>query len=326
MTKVIIKSSIFTDEQTEQLHKILGRAIHQFSKSLSFESLESIIVTESLLEDVSKYQEKHNLLETSSNNEHGQVIAKVLKHSWNDRFKQTMFFSDRLAYGLLTKNSRAVYHYIHHELCHVHDNDYLNKIYTSENMKASRGQVLEYKLRIHADLIWSEYFAERLSAETVTAENISMDIEHFLHLVELIKLEIDKEINLYRFSPNISKLLACVEESTSQLLKIAATLLGISAGLKGISNEDSNDDLHKATQQNEPIVAMIQEFKNRDSYFTVIWDKLDTELNELYTSYPHWNDVFELDRLGEVVLLCWNSLGIFLSNHGDGLLVDVPMD
>jgi hypothetical protein len=325
MTKIIIKSSIFTEEQIVCLNQTLGQAIHDFSKSLSFESLESVVVTESLFEDISQYQKKYNLLETNNNNEHGQVIAKVLKHSRNGSFMQTIFISDRLVYGLFTENYQTVYHYIHHELCHVHDNYYLNKIYTPENMKAKRGQLLEYKLRIHADIIWSEYIAERLSAETANAENISMDIDHFLHLEKSIKLEIDKEINLYRFSSNINKLLAYVEESTSLLLKLAATLIGISVGLKHISNDDNDDDHNNNTHRNETILVMIQELKDKNSFFSEIWDRLDLELNELYKSYPNWDDVYELDKLGEVILLCWNELGIFPANRGEGLFIDVPM-
>lgn len=316
ITTIKISSSIFLDEQIVNLETFLLETVNKFSEELHLESLESIVITEDFFGDVVCYQRKYGLSELgATNNENAVAIAKVLKHiDDNSVLRQTVFFSDYIAAGLFDDRANTAYHFLHHELCHVHDNFHLNNIYTIEGKSGRNAHILDQMLRVHSDIIWSEYVVERLSISTIDIENIKTFLEHLTQLLKSTQAKIDQELSEYRYSHDINQLMKTVEEETSLLLKVAASLVGVLHGLKQASGSSV-----------EEVYLMVEEMiKTNYPYFLDTWNGLNIELDALFNVYPNWNDVYELDSLGEVVLICWNDLGVFPEKQDDEMYVNVP--
>ena len=64
-------------------------------------------------------------------------------------------------------------------------------------------------------------------------------------------------------------------------------------------------------------------------YFWPIWEDLVEELESLLDNWPNWTSIEDLDKLCEIIIKSWNTLGIFPKVEKDDLLkdgyyVDVP--
>jgi hypothetical protein len=314
--EITIKSDLFIEEQRQNLIIFLEDQIKNFfGKNLKIETLESIIVTNKFFEDVLNFQERHQLYERgATNNEDGSAVAKVLKRKDVSEVAllQTIFINDQLICGLFGDQAQSVFHYIHHEMCHVHDNFNLEKIYTDGGKRGLYIDTLRHITNTHASIIWSEYFAERASVLTINELNINFLLENFFNSLKKVKLDVKNEIILYRQHGNIDILFKFVQEKTSLLLKFAAMLIGTIHGINHLNNVENN------------LKSMVEEeILNEHEYFIETWNELNISLGNLYNNYPNWNDVYELGHLGDSVLSCWMVMGIFPSNTSEGLYIKV---
>lgn len=317
ITKIIINSTeLFAiPKKEESLKKFLVQSIEKFSETLNLTTLESLVVTGDFFGDVLKYQSDNGLQTIgATKTTHEIAIAKVLKHrDGNGQLKQTVFFSDYIADLLFTDKSNFAYHTLHHELCHVHENYYSEQIYSEEGKRGDKVCQLTHILNIHADMIWSEYYVERLSFLTLDHDNISTISNHLIKLLERTDKEITEKILRYRTDEEVNDLFREVQEKSSLLLKVAGTLLGILHGLR----EYSSDLWEKVYTLIE--TSIIEKYK----YFLECWRLLDAVLENLYRKYPDWNDVYELDELGQVVLDFWKQLGMHPENTDEGLFIGI---
>ncbi|MFS1519585.1 hypothetical protein V1503_24465 [Bacillus sp. SCS-151] len=308
---IIYNTEIFNNEQRANLNRFLNDRITELNDHLELESLKSIIVTSDFFLDVIKFQRDHGLSEHgATNTEHGQAVAKVLKHySEDDKLQQSIIFSDNILYGLFSEKEIAnkSFHYLHHELCHIHDNANLERVYSQDGKRGVGLTHLEHMLIIRADIIWREYIVERLSYTTVESESFGNLIGYLLYLIKNIKEVIDKDIQEYRIHANINKFMKCLEENSSLLLKIAATVCGT---------------LHSLKENNE-VISMVNDAVEQKG-FTDVWDSLNQRLQDLFEKYPNWNDVYELKGLGETVLKYWNTLSVYPEMTKEGMYVSIP--
>lgn len=297
------------------LHEFLSVSIARFSETLELSSLESFIVTGDFFNDVTEYQTTNQLRERgATNTEHEQAIAKVLsRRDENGNLKQTVFFADYIAQGFFSDLSTSAYHFMHHELCHVHENFLSDRIYSPRGKRGDELPALKHLLYVHAEIIWSEYYVERLSVLTLDVDNVRTTVDHLFQVLDRIKQEIDTEIMAYRTHADIDMLFTSTQQKTSILLKVAATLWGILHGFKQITKENFDE-----------VYGMIEDRISPYKYFIDCWHLLDVALNHLYEKYPNWNDVYEFDELGNAILNCWNGLGFYPEDTEQGLYIGVP--
>ncbi|MFS0776104.1 hypothetical protein ABC255_08870 [Neobacillus sp. 3P2-tot-E-2] len=284
--------------------------------NLELSSLNEIIITENFFDDILTFQIKHNKRERgATKNSNGEAIAKVIDYiDKKGEFRQVVFLSDWIANGLFLEEPEQVnycFHFIHHELVHVHDEFQKKRIYSERLRKGTNEHVLDHMLRVHADVTWSEYIAERLSFTSITTDHISTLIDYVEQLMNTVQKNINEEISQYRFHGNIDSLYKILQEETSLLLKVSANLIGVIQGITSVTKGSPN------------IKNKIDEIFT-DSYFFQTWNLLNEALYNLMKSYPNWNDIYGLDPLGKVILECWNSLGIFPTKSGHQMYIDVP--
>ncbi|MFJ5717611.1 hypothetical protein [Neobacillus sp. NPDC093127] len=312
---IIFKTNNIPAQQQESIISFFDSNLYKLGLDLT--SLEGITICENFFEDIIEFQTKHKKREigaTKTSNE--AAIAKVLDYiDKSDSYKQVVFLSDFIAQGLFLEEEIAQrsFHFINHELVHVHD-EYNKKckIYSEKARQGIGDHVLDHILRVHADAVWSEYIAERLSSPTVTASHISSFMDHITQLIERVEENVKNEISQYRFHADIDKLFSIVQEECLLLLKISANLVGVIHGLSSIS-----DGKNKVEAQIDELFV--------NTYLFQIWNKLKEELNNLIETYPNWNDVYQLDRLGKVVLSCWSFLGVLPEKSGEQMYINVPL-
>ena len=116
----------------------------------------------------------------------------------------------------------ATLHYLHHEFCHVHDNNkkiealdnvILRQAYTGKDMFV--GPLTE--------AVWSEYFANRMSSGSAPKGVICDTATSFKDALFRTKALIDQEILSYRYHADLQNSLALFQRHGEFLVKMAAT-------------------------------------------------------------------------------------------------------
>jgi hypothetical protein len=253
-----------------------------------------------------------------TNKDDGIALAKTIHTGIQKNLRQTIVMNQEIIAGLFDeKYAQRSFHYLHHELCHVHDEYYQHGMFSVEGRCGQNMNKLEHMLVYGACPVWCEYIAVRLSSSS-TPIDVSIDsptndlyLSYVLHLIESCKKNVGQEIARYRFHADVDKLLAPCQEGIILLCKIAATTQGYIDGL----NIDQNivDQVNKAIEQ---------------TYFYNTWLEQWKALKDLYAIYPKWNDTYQLLDLGKAILPCWNALGIFPKYlpDTDVLYIDVPFN
>lgn len=315
MLEIQIKTGKFTDEQKNNLINFLYEKIAEIGEIIELSSLEKLIITDHFTDDVLRIQKEYGSREGGhTDQKDGVAVAKVLHTGIKDNsIRQTIVMNDYLLQGFFTPElAQKSFHLLHHELCHVHDNFYKNKIFTSEGRQGRGLNKLEHTLICIADTIWSEYVAVRLSSNSVPlSPTPDLFIAYLFLLIDSCKEKIDKEIGKYRWHGDIGSLFDLLQKETSLLFKIAATVQAYFDGLGLVE--------HK--------IANIVNEKVKSSYFQKCWIKQWNALKRLFNIYPNWDDVYKLRELGEAVQTCWSSMGIYTKyiENGDSIYVDVPL-
>jgi hypothetical protein len=251
----------FYDEEKEHVKRGLQQAIDQISAGLDLSTLESIFVTEDFGKEVIAFQEQHNLTERGyTDHEYGTAVAKVMEYWDGDQFKQAVFLSQGIVYALFTENVQKAAHMIHHELCHVHDNYHKSKFYTNEGRAGIGIDPLTHLLYIHADGIWSEYIANRLSYPTLGNMEDDYLIPYMMDLMTKVKEDVNKEIEEYRVHGDIDHLFGEVQVRSFLFLKIASSVIGYiqAAGLR----RDQVEEIFNPLDIHETLVALFVALDN----------------------------------------------------------------
>ena len=319
MVDIEINSSLLSVEQRSSLIEFLNTKITELSTKIELSTLEKIIISNKFTDDVLQIQKEYGSSEHGhTNRDDGAVAAKVLTGEINGKFCQTIVINDSIIAGLFyPEYGHSSFHVLHHELCHVHDNFYQDKIFSQEAREGKGLSKLEHNLVCHADVIWQEYIAVRLSAASIPVgtcfEELAdkLYLSYLFNLIESCRNNLSKAIEDYRSNKDINKLFELFQEETSMLFKIAATVQGYFDGLCLSDNNEILDCVNENIKQ---------------TYFYDVWINQWEALKLLYDSYPNWNDVYQLKDLGKVIQLCWNKLGIYprdLSGK-DYFYIDVP--
>lgn len=254
---------------------------------------------------------------THTNEEYAIAVAKVLILPRDDNYEIVLVINANVAAALAPKNKEdyksqeflTALHLLHHELCHVHDDnkkiDAFNGIILRHSYKGK-----DMHIRPLAELCWSEYIANLLCSSTAHEHWISIMTESLSDAIERTKRKIDKEIIEYRYHRDLDKLLNLFHRHGGYLVRMAAHILGYVDGL--------NKPLEELSQK------AIESLSG--SYFEPTWNAMQISLRQMRRTYPDgWVDLGIYDSLADVIENYYGEMGFFLSSTEDGwAYVDIP--
>lgn len=276
---------------------IINENIQQYFQDTKLElgGLQKIVVSNNYFEDVINVQKELGLTASgASNNENAKGVGYTITSRKNKDSKSIVVVNEPLISKILSSDQNEQLdglHIIHHELVHVHDDYLKNKLYTDEERCGAGVGQLKHYLRIKADVIWGEYIAERLSASSATkchtdtlinsfgiqASNLTSALER-----ERIKFLKHNETNIY-----FDK----VAETLYYFLKTNLMIIGV---LDGEADKNIKKDLE---------CELLKSIG--DSDYIRIYNQMRRSLSKIYSLYPNWNSIAELDSLGNVIRDTW---------------------
>ena len=248
-----------------------------------------------------------------TNEEYAVAVAKVLLLPKGEEIEILPVFNANLLIPLtediVSEAGRHILHVVHHELCHVHDDNkkldampqvWLRHHYLGKDMFS--GPL--------AECCWAEYAANRLSSSSSTPDSVTAMTDSLQSAIRRTKMEIDTKILEYRYHGDLDLLLGIFKRHGEFLAIAAAYVLGYIDGLQ------------KTLEELSPNAA--QELAN--SYFETTWNSMQTALREMWETYPEgWHDISTYTRLAVVLEQYYSSMGLALSTMENGhAYVDIP--
>lgn len=319
--EIALNTNIFTQEEKVQLKPKLEKAINDLAFGLDIASLKKVIIPSDFTEEIISFQIEHGKKERGhTKTENEDTIAKVMYYIENEEYFQVIFIHENCIAALISigdelpndiELAKRSCHYIRHELGHVHDEFQKRKIYSEELRKGEGLDPVQFRLTLHSDIVWSEYFANRTAAVNLTSDIFLDTISYTFDLIDRISIECREYISKYRLHGDISLLLQQIEKSTSILFYFTAHSFGYLHYFKELSK--GYESIKEQVEKN--IFG---------TYYKESWILIDKVLNNMFSKYPNWNDIYELEELNGAIHLCWNRLGIYLENDGGKLYVSVP--
>ncbi len=305
--EIVINVADLNDLTKNLFSEWLERLVCELGKNLDLDALMTIIITEDFGEDLASFEKAHGLKQWGFTNDNSaRAIGKTKWYKKNGQWYQAILLDKVvIAYGL-SEDWLVAVNVIHHELCHVHDGYNKKLLLGHKDTESDPEDSLGYLLNNQANQVWSEYVACRLSVATIYPGCFEL---YFSHLDELVKYVSDKslkDILSYRSHHNINRLFDVIRVDSSRVLKMAATICGYIHGVNS--------------------VELYNEVTNHLSEigFEETWLGLSGELKILFDSYPKWRNETVLEPLSNIILMYWNTLGIYPKNTEVGLYVGVP--
>ncbi len=255
---------------------------------------------------------------TYTHEEYGIAVAKVVMLPHRDADPEILVVVDaRLAASLAPEDQKGrdsdelqtVVHLLHHELCHVHDNNKMIDAFPNDVLRSCYvGK--DVFVRPLAELCWSEYIAHAMSSRTAPEEWLATTTGMLADAIARTKQVVDNQILSYRYHGDVDRLIQDFQRDGRFLLRMAAYTLGYTDGL-----DMSLSDLSPAAAQ-----------QLHGSYFEATWQALHEALKEMRGLWPDsWNDLSNYDNLAGVVEEYYATMGLVLSAVGDGQIhVRVP--
>jgi hypothetical protein len=291
------------------------RAFEELNKDIDFRRMHRIIVTSDYAGELEALSLNPQSTEPRYTNEEYAIgIAQVRTIPRDGSFEFVPVINAAIAASLVQDNEegynsdpfRNTLHLLHHELCHVHDNN--KKLDAISNMYPDDPKD-EYLLPI-ADKCWTEYIANILSSDTATLDSIGMVCENFIDAVKRTKDEIDNEICEYRLHHDLDSYIAIFQRHGHFLVKSAAYVMGFMDGLE--------TSLEKLSAEASECL--------KGSYFENTWNKMHDALRNMRKLYPgQWKDLSAYDELRDVLDSYYADMGMILSVTSDGqLYMDIP--
>lgn len=306
--QILINHSAFNDQAKELVILGINTIIEQLPE-LNLVSLDSIIVPHDYGIELAAFQENITATIGYTNSGLGIGVGKTLAYLENDMFKTTIFLDPRLVAGIIDDSGRQSHtHIIHHELCHVHDDNEKYRVFgvcDIDDLFIHTDDMVKQLMYTHADNLWSEYIATKLSAGS-RPDDHHFYVKSLFAALSVTLPEIQDEITKFKTHSDIRELFGHLQLKISYLLKITGYFLGYCNAIVGSIPPEFSEEI----QSNYP-------------YFEVPIVQLQTHLKLMEETYGSWVDSSIFERLAEGVLLLWENLGIRLYNNEGQLYVDV---
>lgn len=294
-----------------EIISFLHDLVSELSKNLDIRNLDYILVSEDFGRCVTDFQRKHGLQEGYTDNDTGNAKAKCLEYLIEGELRNCIIVDGNMILLLYSDEAKFAVHLIHHELCHVHDNNVKLKSLSLEFSMRQHGDLFTC-LKLHADCIWSEYIATRLSCSS-HPEALIMYAEHLYELINLIKDKNENYVAEYRWHGDIDRLYGEIQLSSSALLKSAAMIYGYIQGIGDMGAQEFDE------------IKKIMSEKIASTYFFDVWNCLQLELDGLFDNYGNWDGIEVFNGLADTVLNLWNIFSIFPEIvEGGRLYIGVP--
>jgi hypothetical protein len=288
------------------------RTFKEVDSELDFRRMHRIVVTTNFageLAELSAATASGNSI-THTNEDYAVAIAKVMIIPRGDEFEIVPVINANFTAALAQEESdnfdrerfRSALHFLHHELCHVHDDNKKIDVFASDMLR-TRYRGKDMYIRPLADVCWSEYIATLLSCSTAGENDINGMTESLADAVKRTKPLIDAEILSYRDHGDLLKLLEAFGRHGEFLAKAAAYTLGYIDGLG-----KPLDELSK--EASEALSG---------SYFESTWNSMHTALGNMLKLYPDgWQDLSIMDELAGAIESYYADMGLILSTTDDG--------
>jgi len=292
---------------------------------LNVESLDRIVFTSQFDDELKylKYFTKSKADISYTNNSTSTAIAKVVKVVINNETKFIIVGNETIPSYLQSseRNEQSFgIHLLHHELSHIHD--YYN---LCEFDKILLKYKFEPRDRYYIDIshrIWSEFFANFNSFQTVTEDLFNMAITNFIDGLSIINDSI--LLNKLRYQKKIITL----EEFDYILLRDTEFLYSSIAYLSGyiVAYKDGNKNTNINFQGIEG--HLFEEFAKEIPFI----------LEEMLNKYPYeWSTIEVFDKLKENIFKFYKKIGIIIENtyyqgketsymHVSFIEYDLPLD
>lgn len=248
-----------------------------------------------------------------TNEEYAQAVAKVLLLPRGSEIEILPIFNAHLLVPLTqdteSDDFRFTLHLLHHEFCHVHDDNKKLDAFPEVWLK-HRYSGKDIFVRPLAEVCWSEYAANRMSASTATETAISNMTGSLASAIERTKSEINRAILAYRRHGDLNNLMTVFGRHGEFLPKSAAYVLGYMDGL-----DKSLEALSPTTST--PLT---------NSYFEESWNEIHAALRHMWEVYPTgWGKMSVYDDLAGALENYYATMGLILSTTDDGrAYVHVP--
>lgn len=295
------------------------RTFKEADNELDFRRMHRIVVTTDFageLAELSAATASGNSI-THTNEDYAVAIAKVMIIPHGDEFEIVPVINANFAAALAQEESdnfdreqfRSALHFLHHELCHVHDDNKKIDAFASD-MLHTRYWGKDVYIRPLAEVCWSEYIATLLSCSTAGENDVNGMMENFAEAVNRTKPLIDEEILSYRHHADLMKLLEAFGRHGEFLAKAAAYTLGYVDGL--------GKPLAELSKEAAEVLA--------GSYFESTWNSMHTALRNMLKVYPEgWKNLSIMDELVGAIESYYADMGLILSTTEDGhAYLDVP--
>lgn len=288
------------------------RTFKEVDSELDFRRMHRIVVTTDFageLAELSAATASGNSI-THTNEDYAIAVAKVMIIPRGDEFEIVPVVNANIAAPLAQDGQenfdrelfRSALHLLHHELCHVHDDNKKIDAFASDMLR-TRYRGKDMYIRPLAEVCWSEYIATLLSCSTAGENDINGMTESFSDAVKRTKPEIDKEILSYRYHADLIRLLEAFGRHGEFLAKAAAYTLGYVDGLG-----KPLDELSKEASESLS-----------GSYFELTWNSMHTALRNMLKVYPDgWQDLSIMDELAGAIESYYADMGLILSTTEDG--------
>jgi hypothetical protein len=283
---------------------------------LDFRRMYRIIVTENFsetLNDLSELKQTGNKI-SYTNEEYAVAVAKIVLLPVADGIEIVPVFASQYLSALISEdinsdNFRYTLHLMHHEFCHVHDEnkkiDALRDVILKQSYKGKESFLFPL-----AESCWAEYIANFMSANTAMDSNIFDTTNSLNEAILRTKNRITEKIDHYRYNADLQHLLEVFERDGKFLIKAAAYTLGY---LDGLNTNLETINKTTATTLN-------------GSYFEKIWKRLHIVLTEMRERYQEdWNGIQFYQELADIVDEYYKTMGFVLSTvEDDQTYVSIP--
>ena len=316
--QVMVKG--FENEYAQSIGNAIAEVLHalpEIGPRLDLRRMHRIVVTADFAGELAELSQQNpsRTPMTHTKEEYGEAVAQVLLFPKGDGLEILPVLSAGtvapLVMGEETEENidrfQFALHLLHHELCHVHDDNQKIDAFKGIIMKVSYSGK-DNHIRPLAEVLWSEYLANFLSSPTANEAFTSSTLGMLADAIERTKKIIDKEIYAYRTHADLMHVLTILQRHGGFLIKSAAYCLGYADG------KANPDFFSKVTD----VVS--------GSYFEKTFTAMHQVLIEMKKLYPaEWQDLKIYDALASVTEEFFKDLGFIFSNMEDGrVYISIP--
>lgn len=298
-----------SNDVEKKVNQHLRILIDNFIKDNNITSLYKIVFTDDWDKELGDFQKKYSLPIEYTDTKYGSASAKTLKVKIGEETKCVIFYRKEVLLSMVQQEEFGIIH-LFHELSHIYYFEKAGTNLDSLKKKYNMNQDFMESSKSFGLVMWEEYFVSRYLCPYLFGSTdcyIGILGEQY----KIIKKDLEKAINDYRYSANIDELYNLAKQQVTLL----STYMAYSCGMvRGISD--------KSTSLYGEIVEIIK----KTTGLTAIWEQMYKIYDEIYSEFPELDNIdIKLFELNKMFIKIYNHFGIYPKKLKDGrLYIDVP--